>query len=474
MKHIVLLSIFLALGIQAKAQEQLGAKLILVSPKAGNYSVSVLPWQNGYQKTALQQAERQGDSLVYEVYVEYLPCQLTVQIKPWEANARVMSFTVFITDENLNVEIKDWKSKPNWHGDKENMVNENFMDKSTVEKQQLGILQTFLVNYSVKDKLAKQATKTYKQKQEGYNQWVNKQIKANSNLFVSRTWKSHLVNGAEISKDKEQNIRQIIDHSFDFEDFTDTTLLRTDYFLNLLNNYMSMNEMLVQATKGNREDLMTEAGRQIAEKASLGHPRLYGWVVDYLYTNYERYAIHAGITMLIEHIDNPNCLTYKKIEIKRRLDGMQRLAVGNKAPDLTVKNSKGDRVNLTVNDDQLSLLFFYESNCPHCEELLGQFKKLSKSTDLAKDITISTIALDESLEIWKTYSQKQQFVWNDYYVEGGINGKVAKDFCLLSSPSMFVIGKGRIIESTPKNIIELLELFYDEKTIKDYLNVIQN
>ncbi len=448
--------------------------LIIELPGNNAREVSVVLWQNGYPKEALESKMVKGDSIIYQILAEYLPCQTTLEFKPVNSNERPMSLNVFITDKDVHLQIQNWNNLPNWHKDAENMANETFFRNSLAKKQQFQLLQNFVANYSDKDELQKMATEVYLQKCAEYNKWVYQQINENSKLWVSKSWKNQLMPETEVSLSREENLNGISNHAFNFEDFTDTTLLKTDYFLNLLNNYMRVNEMLVQLKGGDRNCLLTEAGRRLAQKASKGDPRLYGWVVDYLYTNFERYAIHEGITMLTKHVDDPNCLTYKKIEIKRRLDGIQRLSVGNKAPILTVKNSEGDRISLNGNDDQLSLLFFYESDCPHCLELLDQLNRLSKSTDLAKDITISTIALDESIETWTAYSQKQQFVWNDYYVEGGINGKVAKDFCLLSSPSMFVLGKNRTIESTPKNIVELLELFYDEKTITDYLNVAQN
>ncbi len=456
------------------AQEPDCYKLIIEESSQRGDEIAVLRWHNGYPEVIELGKSNDGDSCIYNVSSEILPCQLTIELKPKDNTDRSKVLNVFMTNKDLHLSIPDWNSKPNWHGDIENLANEVFISKCVEKKQQLQVLQNFLANYAEDDGLSQQASRIYSEKRKAYNWWVNQQIAENSNLCVSRIWKNQLITGADISSNKEMNVQEVIGHAFDFEDFTDTTLLNTDYYLNLINNYMSMNEMLVRLKDLNRKNHMTEAGSKLAVLASAGHPRLYGWVVDYLFTNYERYSIHNGIAMLKEHMDKPNCLTSKKQEISRRLAGIKSLIPGKKAQLLQLTNVLGESVNLFNDEDKLALLFFYESGCRHCSKSMGALKKWQAVTDVSSQLSIHTISLDDDFEIWKEYHNQHAFEWADFHAPNGINGQVAKDYALLSTPSMIVLGKENVIEAVPKSIVELLGFIYGDDKVDTYLNLIEN
>lgn len=448
--------------------------LIIELSEASENSLIISYWENGFVRPLEVENNHQNNSCIYNIPSENLPCQLTIEFKPIDSNVRPRVLNVFMTNKDLHLAIPDWNNKPNWHGDMENLANEIFIGKCMAKKQQLQVLQNFLANYSEDDELSKQASITYSEKRDAYNQWVNQQRTENSNLWVSRVWKNQLIAGADISSDKEENVQEVIDHTFDLEDFTDTTLLNTDYYLNLINNYMSMNEMLVQLKGLNRESYMTEAGRKLVELASAGHPRLYGWVVDYLFTNYERYSLHGGIAMLKEQMNKPNCLTSKKQEINRRLAGIKSLIPGKKAQLLQLTNVLGESVNLFNHEDKLALLFFYESGCGHCSKSIGALKKWQAVTDVSSQLSIHTISLDDDFETWKEYHNQHAFEWADFHAPDGINGQAAKDYALLSTPSMIVLGKENVIEAVPKSIVELLGFIYGDDKVDIYLNLIEN
>ncbi len=474
MKYIlVLILVFFSFRVGfTNPKTNMYRQLIVVLPDSNIYNVSFVIWQNGNSKVVPMSEESKRDSLIYKIPTKNLPCVTSLEFRMLTGNKRSMSLEVVMSDKDLRISLPDWNSNPHWHGDHENIANENFVRNNFNQKQRLQILQNFISNYAERDELLNLALKTYKQQREEYNQWVSRQINKNENLWISHFWKNQFFTKAEITTDKEKNLHEVIEYTFEFEDFKDTTLLNSDYFLKLINNYMSMNEMLVQATKANRDSLMTKAGRELAQKASMGHPRLYGWVVDYLYTNYERYSIHMGIVMLQDHINNPNCLTYKKQEINRRLEGINRLMPGKTTALLQLENGAKEVVDVFNKTDKPLLLFFYESDCGHCEGLLERIKYWHTTTDASSQISICTISLDEDYNTWKKYHKEKDYEWKDLHAPGGINGKVAKDYVLLSTPTMIVLGKNNLIENVPKNIIDLFEFLYDEKEKEVYLNII--
>ncbi|WP_421918720.1 TlpA family protein disulfide reductase [Marinifilum sp.] len=472
MNKLIWKAFFLILTLTSSAQTPISHELKVSGDVIKRYAVSLSHWVNGYEVPAQFDAENKGDTLVFHVPNSCMPCQLNIKFESNSNEQGSVSVSVFMANKDLHLAISDWRSEPNWHGDLENLAHSVFTKECAEKKQQLMLLQNFLSSYTDDDELNKQASATYVSKRKIHNQWVKQQVNENSGLWVSRKWKNQLITGVNLSSDKKRNLEEIIDHAFDFEDFKDTTLLNTDYYLNLINNYMSMNEMLVQVAELNRNSLMTEAGNLLAQKASFGDPRLYGWVVDYLFTNYERYSIQTGIDMLQQHINKPNCKTYKKIEINRRLKGNKKLAVGKIAPKLLLKNSLNEDLEYKPGEDKLNLLFFYESSCPHCEEFMQHISKITQLTDFSDFMSVTTVSLDDDFDIWQQYHEKQTVNWDDFYAEGGINGTIAKDYCLLSTPSIFLLDETNRIELKPNNIVELLEYFYDKDKVKQCLSLL--
>ena len=64
-------------------------------------------------------------------------------------------------------------------------------------------------------------------------------------------------------------------------------------------------------------------------------------MVDYFYKGYEANGLDAGMKILTPYLDDPNCLTTKRIEINRRLKGIEKLVAGNKASDIDIKDKDG-------------------------------------------------------------------------------------------------------------------------------------
>ena len=115
-------------------------------------------------------------------------------------------------------------------------------------------------------------------------------------------------------------------------------------------------------------------GKAAIEKAKTGHPKVYGWMVDYFYKGYESFNIEPGIAMLAPYLDDPNCLTSKKQAIMKRLEGMKTLLPGTIAPDFSFTDDSGNSVNLQgyKTGTPYKLVLFWSADCPHCMELVNK------------------------------------------------------------------------------------------------------
>ena len=86
-------------------------------------------------------------------------------------------------------------------------------------------------------------------------------------------------------------------------------------------------------------------------------------MVDYFYKGYEANGLDAGMKILAPYLDDPNCLTSKRMEINRRLKGIEKLVAGSKAPEINIKDKEGIAFTLSsyASEKEFTLLLFWSA-----------------------------------------------------------------------------------------------------------------
>jgi thiol-disulfide isomerase/thioredoxin len=184
-------------------------------------------------------------------------------------------------------------------------------------------------------------------------------------------------------------------------------------------------------------------------------------MVDYFFNGYESMNIQAGITMLEPYIKDPNCLTYKRREIEKRVTGIQSITPGTKAPDFTFTDEKGKTQSFAdyKTSSKYKLVLFWSADCEHCEAVVNELYKWHQSN--SSKIDVFALSLDESdteIPKWEV-RHKQLTGWNHILTQGGINSKEAEAYFILSTPTMFLVdSKTNEIISSPASFDELMEV----------------
>ena len=187
-------------------------------------------------------------------------------------------------------------------------------------------------------------------------------------------------------------------------------------------------------------------------------------MVDYFYLGYETYGIKSGMTMLEEHINNPNCLTINKIQIRKRIEGIQKLVVGSKTPDFTLIKDNGEVFNLYLYQSQkkYKLILFWSADCDHCQKLVVELDDWNKQN--LNKVEVIAISLDQTeSEVTNWINTKNKYSdWLHLIGENGINSHVANDYSILSTPYMFLVDSENKIVSSPMNVSELNEFLIND------------
>ncbi|SFE63008.1 thioredoxin-like domain-containing protein [Sunxiuqinia elliptica] len=430
--------------------------------------ITITPYRNGLYKEPLKELAGVQTEVTMAIPKAYLPGQFLLRMdyrKQAADQPYPSEFIFFLNKDDLTIGINPLHTQPDsvrLKNDQENTAYFSFMQENVGRRQQLIILEQVLAEYQPKgNRFYRDVEKEFEQKRTKYNEWIDQEIVQNQDLFVSRIFTFQKAPGVDWYASPEDHLKQQGEHYFDEIDFQDTLLLRTQAFNQYVTTYMRMFGM--QATsKPLQDSLFTLAGRIACEKASAGHPKVYGWMVDYFYQGFEALAIDPGIKMLAKHIQDPRCLTSKKQEILRRLDGMKKLVVGAKAPafEAEMANEMQVRFKGISKDKDYGLLVFYDSACLHCKELLRNLHKWYAEPEHAAWLDVITLSVDDVRSDWESFHRGEDYAWTDLWASGGINSQLANDYYILSTPVMFIIDAENNILHLPQSIDEVNQFIF--------------
>jgi hypothetical protein len=345
--------------------------------------------------------------------------------------------------------------------ERENRTFADFSEENGRKKEKLSLLQNFLMNYDDPgSEFYRQGILEYEKRRTSYNKWLTDRILTDKTLFVSQLYRLEYLPEIEWNGKETDRIRSLIDHYFDFMDFDSPLLIKMSELNKWMDNYVNLFGEL-STTMALRDSLFPEAGRRAIEKARKGSPLVYGWMVDYFYRGFESNGISAGMKILEPYLNDPNCLTSKRVEINRRLEGMKTLLPGGKAPDISLKDTEDNPFDLYAMETRCSyiLILFWSAGCSHCMELVDKLYPWQQKSEMQQKIDIVAVSLDETeaeIKLWK-HKITELKGWKNLSETGGINSKAARDYFILSTPVMILLNAGtKDIIAFPNTIGELI------------------
>jgi hypothetical protein len=308
----------------------------------------------------------------------------------------------------------------------------------------------------------REGIKEYEKRREAYNKWLADRADEDKAYFVSNLYVFHYVPKIPWEGNETDRLNSMIDHYFDGTDFKDSLMTKTSDMNRWMDGYVNLYGQQVTSV-ALRDSLFPLAGKTAIEKAKLGHPRVYGWMVDYFYRGFETNGIDAGIAILAPYMDDPNCLTSKRQEILRRLEGIETLLPGTKAPDITMTDPNGGQFNLYDYGTYCDyiLIFFWSADCEHCEQMTSVLYPWQQQENISKKLMVLAVSLDETDTELAAWQQKMiQFSgWKHLNAPEGVRSKVASDYYILATPVMILLdAKTKEIVAMPGTLEELKQV----------------
>lgn len=466
--QILLFLLFLNINLSAQNIRDVNIKIHIKGVYATKISLLPLSGANALKPFIEKTDIKNGQIANLLVPKDRLPGSFVLRFDYKEkdsSNSYPSEKYIFINNQDLELWVKP-KAVNNpdstyfQKDEKENTLMTNFSKESGKRKEQLALLQNFLMGYdNAQSKFYQQGIEEYEKRRGEYNQWVTAQATQHKALFVSHTFLFQYVPQIVFKGSEADRMQSVLAHYFDGIDFNDAVLIKTSNLKDWMNSYVNIYGAMSK-TEALRDSLFTLAGKRAIEKAKLGNPKVYGWMVDYFYAGYESFGIKQGMTMLQQYINDPECLTSKKQQIIKRLDGMEKLAIGTQAPDFTLSYMDGSDFNFHgyKATAKYKLLLFWSADCGHCQELVKGMEEWYSEPGTKEKLNIVAVSLDETDAEVKKWESAIIVLpgWKHLRAKGGVNAPVANEYAILSTPVMFLVdSKSNIIKAIPDTLEQL-------------------
>lgn len=300
--------------------------------------------------------------------------------------------------------------------------------------------------------------------------YQNKMIEENKGTFFSAFLKGTISPETPEFKEVPDSIRPLTrylyakKHYFDNIDLQDPRFLRTPYFSNKVDNYISKFIIqhpdtiiaaafdLIERSKGNEETYQTMTSKMInygIQSKIMGMDAVWLAIADeYYFSGKATWADTAWVNTLRKEADK---IRYNKI--------------GMPAHNLVARDSNNAIVQLRDLKQPYVLVYFFEPSCGHCK----------KTTPVLHDSVYSKFK-DKGFEVFAFYTQTDRQEWMDFVNKHKLNDWVNvwdpereswfwKYYDASSTPGVYLLDKER--KFLAKKIdMRTLDLILEEEIIK--------
>ncbi|MTK52678.1 redoxin domain-containing protein [Paludibacter sp.] len=467
-KNSIISFLFLIAGQFAGASQDVNIKIHVNSVFDTKISLLPLAGAKAYKPVVETGNVKNGESTIILIPKDYLPGQFVLRFdyRDKESSTPYPSEKYFFANEQS---IELWVNpkaigKPDstyfQKGELENSLYDSFMKDNSKKREQVVLLQNFLLSYDQPhSEFFKMGTKEFEARRNSYNKWIDELTAQHSETFVSKTFGFQKVQPINWNGTETERVNSFISHYFDESDFQDPLIIKTPDIKDWMNKYVNLYGAMA-TNVALRDSLFTLAGKMAIEKAKNGHPLVYGWMVDYFYKGYEGFNISKGMQMLQPYLEDPRCLTSKRLEIERRLQGIETIRPGAVAPDFMTTDATGKQISFLnyKTNSKYKLVLFWSADCQHCKELMQKLYPWYLQVGGKRLMEVFAISVDYTATEIKAWEEAKPKLagWKHSKAEGGINSPEANAYFILSTPVMILVdAKTNKIVALPEKVEDL-------------------
>lgn len=331
----------------------------------------------------------------------------------------------------------------------------NFIKLNKQYKTKTDLLQLIVAKYPKDDDFYNVTRNKLLRTQKEYLTFVNITAQKRPKSFAARYIKSMQLPAVDMNLPLDKQLIYLKLHSLDKMDFNDDDLIYSDAFTSKSIEYLSLFRNPQLPKEGLEREFMT-AVDTILSKAKV-NALVYQHVTEYLVDGFKKFGFDEVIDYIVDNyvIKDDICLDEKlQNSIQRRMDQSRHFKIGAVVPEIVMPDSTGREVDLQKIGGERTLIVFYASWCPHCQEMLPKLNEVYQLQGKG-GMKVLAISIDTSRADWLGFVRRNKFNWINVSDLKGWYGKAAQDYYLYATPTMILIdGKGEVI-AKPTNVEEV-------------------
>jgi peroxiredoxin len=254
-------------------------------------------------------------------------------------------------------------------------------------------------------------------------------------------------------------------HYFDYVDFSDDRLLRTQFYHAKVDRYF---EKLVIPIP----DSIIKESKWILDKASVNDD-VFKYTLQMLFNKYNNSNIMGMDKVFVFYADN-YYLNGKAdwadstwlAKVRKRTNDLKPNLIGNKAPELQLLDTSDGFVSLYTIEAKYTILFFFEPNCGHCKKATPIMKKLSDKY-WEYGVEVLGIYTQNDKKEWIRFIKSQNLdnwinAW-DPYNQSNFRHK----YDVTATPTIYLLDKDKNIIGKRIDVETVDKILKDRLKIKD-------
>ena len=193
-------------------------------------------------------------------------------------------------------------------------------------------------------------------------------------------------------------------------DWSDDRLLRTPIF------HKKMTTYLEDLTPKNPDSIIKATDKLV--KRTDGNDETFQYIVHHVTSTYERSKI-MGMDKVFVHMAEKYYLTGmadwisdKQLkDIRERVARLKPNLIGKQAPRITMADTGNNPVPLYDVDKPVTVLFFWDSECGHCQDAIPKLRELYNKEAMKDKMEIYAVNIEDKKDGWMKYVRNHEMPW---------------------------------------------------------------
>lgn len=244
---------------------------------------------------------------------------------------------------------------------------------------------------------------------------------------------------------QQKRFRYYKTHYFDNIDFKDERLLRTPYFANKIERYLTQTLVIPDSIINGIDQMINMAD---------GNKEVQDYLIKFLF-NWANESKVMGMDGVMVHVGEKYYLSGRAdwaseefiTKLRERVDKLKPNLIGKTAPDFKMESITGEVFRLSEIDATFTILIFWEPECGHCEKEVPKLYNEVWHKYADKGVKIVAIYTQHKREPWQQFIEENTLdEWINLYDPYNQSG-FRNNYDIYSTPVIYILDKNKQIKA---------------------------